>query len=240
MVIDDLADRAHDCDVLLDQNLGRSAQDYGGLLKHHTTTYIGPQYALLRPEFAQLRSQSLARRVQPQLKHLLITMGGVDKDNATSQVLKALTACHLPIDLRISVVMGPHAPCLADVQQQASRMPWPTQVLVGVNAMAQLMSDSDLCIGAAGSTSWERCCMGLPTLLLVLADNQLPGAQALEKAGAALAVGNDQTLSQVFEKHMQSGASVQLKSWALAAAAVTDGLGVQRTVAAMLTERLHD
>lgn len=240
MVIDDLADRRHDCDVLLDQNLGRSAQDYGGLLKPHTATFIGPQNALLRPEFAQLRSQSLARRIQPQLKHLLITMGGVDKDNATSQVLKALTACHLPKNLRITVVMGPHAPCLAVVQQQAAQMPWPTQVLVDVNAMAQLMSDSDLCIGAAGGTSWERCCLGLPTLLLVLADNQVPGAQALEKAGAALAVGNDQTLSQVFENHMQSGASVQLKIWALAAAAVTDGLGVQRIVAAMLTKRLHD
>lgn len=240
MVIDDLADRPHDCDVLLDQNLGRSAQDYGGLLKPQTAIYIGPQYALLRPEFAQLRSQSLARRIQPQLKHLLITMGGVDKDNATGHVLQALTDCRLPADLRISVVMGPHATCLADVQRQALQMPWPTQVLVGVNAMAQLMSDSDLCIGAAGGTSWERCCMGLPTLLLVLADNQLPGAQALEKAGAALAVDNDQRMSQEFEKHMQSGASVQLKSWALAAAAVTDGLGVQRIVAAMLTERLHD
>lgn len=236
MVIDDLADRAHDCDVLLDQNLGRSAQDYGGLLKPHTTTFIGPQYALLRPEFAQLRSQSLARRTQPQLKHLLITMGGVDKDNVTGQVLKALSACHLPPDLRITVVMGAHAPCLAGIQQQAAQMPGPTQVLVGVNAMAQLMADSDLCIGAAGGTSWERCCLGLPTLLLALADNQLPGAQALEKAGAALVVGNAQNVSQVFEKHMQSGASVQLKNWALAAAAVTDGLGVQRIVAAMLTE----
>jgi UDP-2,4-diacetamido-2,4,6-trideoxy-beta-L-altropyranose hydrolase len=236
MVIDDLADRHHDCDVLLDQNLGRSAQDYGGLLKPHTTTYIGPQYALLRPEFAQLRSQSLARRTQPQLKHLLITMGGVDKDNVTGQVLKALSACHLPPDLRITVVMGPHAPCLADIQQQAAQMQGPTQVLVGVNAMAQLMADSDLCIGAAGGTSWERCCLGLPTLLLVLADNQLPGAQALEKAGVAMVVGNAQNVSQVFEKHMQSGASVQLKNWALASAAVTDGLGVQRIVAAMLTE----
>jgi UDP-2,4-diacetamido-2,4,6-trideoxy-beta-L-altropyranose hydrolase len=236
MVIDDLADRLHDCDVLLDQNLGRSAQDYGGLLKPHTTTFISPHYALLRPEFAQLRSQSLARRTQSQLKHLLITMGGVDKDNATGQVLKALTACHLPTDLRITVVMGPHAPCLADVQQQAAQMPWPTQVLVGVNAMAQLMADSDLCIGAAGSTSWERCCLGLPTLLLVLADNQLQGAQALEKACAALVLGNAQNVPQVFEKHMQSGANVQLRSLALAAAAVSDGLGVQRIVAAMLSE----
>jgi UDP-2,4-diacetamido-2,4,6-trideoxy-beta-L-altropyranose hydrolase len=236
MVIDDLADRTHDCDVLLDQNLGRSIQDYGGLLKPHTATYVGPQYALLRPEFAQLRSQSLARRVEPKLKHLLITMGGVDKDNVTCQVLKALTACHLPKDLRITVVMGPHAPCLADVQQQAAQMPWPTQVLVGVSAMAQLMAVSDLCIGAAGGTSWERCCMGLPTLLLVLADNQLPGAKALEKAGAALAVGNAQNVSQVFEKHIQSGANLQLKNWALAAAAVSDGLGVQRIVDAMLSE----
>ncbi len=235
MVIDDLADRPHDCDVLLDQNLGRSAQDYDGLLKPQTATYIGPQYALLRPEFAQLRSQSFARRVQPQLKHLLIAMGGVDKDNATGQVLKALTVCHLPTDLRITVVVGPQAPCLADVQQQAAQMPWPTQVLVGVNAMGQLMSDSDLCIGAAGGTTWERCCLGLPTLLLVLADNQLPGAQALEKAGAALVVDSAHNVSQVIDKHMQSDANVQLKSLTLAAAAVTDGLGVQRIVAAMLS-----
>ena len=236
MVIDDLADRGHDCDMLLDQNLGRSAQDYGGLVKPHTTTYIGPKYALLRPEFAQLRSQSLARRSPPQLKQLLITMGGVDKDNATGQVLQELSACHLPPDLRITVVMGPHAPCLADVQQQAAQMPRPTQVLLGVSAMAQLMADSDLCIGAAGGTSWERCCLGLPTLLLVLADNQLPGAHALEKAGAALVVGNVQNVPQVFEKHMQSDANVQLKSLALAAAAVSDGLGVHRIVVAMLSE----
>lgn len=235
MVIDDLADRRHDCDVLLDQNLGRSPQDYDGLLKLHTATFIGPQYALLRPEFAQLRSHSLARRNQPQLKHLLITMGGVDKDNATSIVLQALKTCHLPLGLRITVVMGPHAPYLADVKVEALQMPWPTEVLVGVNAMAQLMTDSDLCIGAAGSTSWERCCVGLPTLLLVLAENQLPGAQALEKAGAALVVGSAQNVSQVFEKHMQSGASAQLKCMTLAAASVSDGLGVERIVAAMLS-----
>jgi len=240
MVIDDLADRQHDCDVLLDQNLGRSANDYRGLVKPHTATFIGPQYALLRPEFAQLRSQSLARRVEPQLKHLLITMGGVDKDNATGQVLQALTACNLPVDLRITVIMGPHAPCLVDVKQQASKMPWPTQVFVGVNEMARLMADSDFCIGAAGSTSWERCCLGLPTLLMVLADNQLMGATALEKAGAAMAVGNIQNVSQVFEKHFQNSAGLQIKTFALASAAVSDGFGMPRIIAAILTERLHD
>ena len=235
MVIDDLADRHHDCDVLLDQNLGRSVQDYGGLLKHHTTTYIGPQYALLRPEFAQLRSQSLARRSQPQLKHLLITMGGVDKDNVTGQVLKALTACHLPTDLRITVVMGPHAPCLADVQQQAVQMPWPTQVLVGVNAMAQVMSDSDFCIGAAGSTSWERCCLGLPTLMLVLAANQQEAASALSDMGAAHCINTPAKLATDLKGVIEKFDDLQMKQLTKQSAAICNGCGTDVLAAQLMT-----
>ena len=188
MAIDDLADRPHDCDLLLDQNLGRQAKDYDGLLRRHTQTLIGPAYALLRPEFAQWREHSLQRRAQPQLKNLLITMGGVDQANATGQVLDALTHCEMPADLRITVVMGPTAPWLAQVQAQATAMPRPTQVLAGVNNMAQLMAESDLCIGAAGSTSWERCCLGLPAIQLVLADNQKEAALALTEMSAALSI----------------------------------------------------
>ena len=169
-------------------------------------------------------------------------MGGVDKDNATSQVLQALKACHLPSDLQIAVVMGPQAPFLPEVKQQAAQMPWPTQVLVGVSDMAQLMADSDLCIGAAGGTAWERCCLGLPTLVLVLADNQLSGAQALEKAGAALLLSATPDMSKVFEMHLSNAASIttQLKKMSLAASAVSDGLGVLRIVDAMLSERFHE
>lgn len=228
MVIDDLADRAHDCDMLLDQNLGRSAQDYDGLLNNpDTAKYIGPQYALLRPEFAQLRSQSLARRAQPQLKHLLITMGGVDKDNATGQVLKALTACHLPADLRITVVMGSQAPCLADVQQQAAQMTCPTQVLVGVNEMAQLMAASDLCIGAAGASSWERCCLGVPAIICVLAANQREIAASLESIGAAIAIDIKQS-----EMRTELSALImdqkKIRLMSKCAAVVADGLGAYR------------
>ncbi len=235
MVIDDLADRPHDCDVLLDQNLGRTANDYSGLLNSYTTTCIGPQFALLRPEFAQLRSQSLARRVNPQLKRLLVTMGGVDKDNATGQVLQALSACNLPSDLSITVVMGPHAPFLATVQQQAAQMQCPTQVLVGVSNMAQLMVDSDLAIGAAGSTSWERCCLGLPTFMLILAENQSGIATALEMAGAAVAIDMKQIrvktglLAQCFE-------SIKLNLISKNASSITDGLGVQRILETILNK----
>ena len=236
MVIDDLADRSHACDLLLDQNLGCTEADYGGLLKGKTTTLVGPQYALLRPEFAALRAQSLARRqTKPQLQRLIVTMGGVDKDNATGQVLSALQSCSLPADLRVTVVMGPHAPRLAQVQAQATQMHWPTEVLVGVNNMAQLMVESDLAIGAAGGTAWERCSLGLPSLVLVLAQNQLPGAVALQEAGAAVAMQSQQQITNFFASQQSaSEAREVLNKLSQAAASVTDGEGCQRTVIQML------
>lgn len=230
MAIDDLADRPHDCDLLLDQNLGRQAKDYVGLLSSKTHTLIGPAYALLRPEFAKCREYSLQRRAQPQLKHLLITMGGVDQANATCQVLDALIHCELPADLRITVVMGSVAPWLAQVQAQAAFMPRPTHVLVGVNNMAQLMAESDLCIGAAGSTSWERCCLGLPALQLVLAANQKEINAALESAGAVLTVQHGKLLAQLPSVFAKVTISTVLGALSENASVVCDGLGATKIV----------
>ncbi|MDA0629896.1 MAG: UDP-2,4-diacetamido-2,4,6-trideoxy-beta-L-altropyranose hydrolase [Proteobacteria bacterium] len=184
MVIDDLADRPHACDLLLDQTFGRDAADYRLLVPADCRLLCGSHYALLRPEFAALRPYSLQRRAQPTLRELLITMGGVDKDNATGQVLHALRTCPLPVDCRITVVMGATAPWLEEVRTQAQDMPWPTRVLVGVNDMAQLMADSDLAIGAAGSISWELCCLGVPNLLVCTAANQRTAIGALASANA--------------------------------------------------------
>ena len=184
MAIDDLADRPHACDLLLDQTFGREPADYLPLVPADCRLLCGSEYALLRPEFAALRPYSLQRRAQPALRELLITMGGVDKHNATGQVLQALRSCPLPADCRITVVMGATAPCLDAVRQQAQDLPWPVRVLVGVSDMAQLMADSDLAIGAAGATSWERCCLGVPTIMLVLAENQRTVARGLEQLGA--------------------------------------------------------
>lgn len=236
MVIDDLADRPHACDLLLDQNLGRNAEDYCGLLKGKPSTLIGPQYALLRPEFAALRAESLARRQSsPQLRRLLITMGGVDKDNATGQVLTTLPRCSLPTDLRVSVVIGPHAPWLGQVQAQAAQMPWPTEVFVGVGNMAQLMAEGDLAIGAAGGTAWERCSLGLPSLVWIVAQNQLTGAMALQRAGAAVVMQTQQEINK-FMVTLQSAAAAKevLTKLSKAAAVVTDGEGCKRTVTHML------
>jgi len=185
MVIDDLADRLHDCDLLLDQTFGRQPEEYQPLVPEYCTILCGSRYALLRPEFAQWRPYSLKRRKKKELRHLLITMGGVDRGNATGMILDALTTDCLPEDCRISVVMGRNAPWLNQVRQQAGQLPWSTDVRVDVTDMARLMADSDLAIGAAGATSWERCCLGLPTLLMVLADNQIKIAHTLFEAQAA-------------------------------------------------------
>jgi len=230
MVIDDLADRPHDCDLLLDQNLGRRERDYAALLKPSTRMLIGPQYALLRPEFAQWRQYSLARRAQPQLKNLLITMGGVDKDNATGQVLDVLKTCELPVDLHITVVMGPCAPWLEQAQEQAAQMPRPTQVLTGVTNMAQLMANSDLAIGAAGGTTWERCALGLPSMVFVLAKNQEPGAMALQQAGAAIMVHDIREMDILLSEPALVSNPDFLRKMSKSAAALTTGTGVSRIV----------
>lgn len=236
MVIDDLADRAHDCDVLLDQNLGRAEADYRGLVGPHTIAFIGPRYALLRPEFSKLRAASLARREQPQLKRLLITMGGVDKDNATGRVLDALNTCSLPEEFEITVVMGPHAPWLQQVQVQAAQMSRPTRVLLGVSDMAGLMADSDLAIGAAGSTSWERCCLGVPSIQLTLAMNQTEIANALTGAGAALSA-SVETLNCVLNAiFSDSNALSKFRSLGFSARSIADGRGAERIADALMGE----
>ncbi|PQA84832.1 UDP-2,4-diacetamido-2,4,6-trideoxy-beta-L-altropyranose hydrolase [Limnohabitans sp. TS-CS-82] len=221
MVIDDLADRPHVASVLLDQTLGRDPTDYKAHVPSDCTLLCGSRFALLRPEFAALRPGSLQRRSPPVLRQLLITMGGVDKDNATGRVLDALAMCALPADCQVVVVMGPHAPHAARVQAQAPTLPWPTQVLGGVRHMAQLMANSDLAIGAAGATAWERCCLGLPSLMLVLADNQRGMAQALAKTGAA------QVIEPADLPRMDWSALLNMGP---KAAALVDGEGVGRVV----------
>lgn len=232
MVIDDLADRSHQCELLLDQTYGRSPEEYRNKVLESCTLLCGARYALLRPEFSQLRSASLRRRTHPRLRQLLINLGGVDKDNVTGQVLDALRSCTLPDDCRILVIMGGTAPWLETVKQQAQTMPWNTEVRVGVSNMAELMAQSDLAIGAAGSTSWERCCLGLPTIMLTLAENQKRIAKALEQTGAAVIAMAGDKLSENIKQHIcVFQANPQLLTNATkSSAAILDGTGTQTVV----------
>lgn len=235
-VIDDLADRPHQSQLLIDQNLGRHAADYAALTPQNCRVLAGPDYALLRPEFAEVRNAGLRNRKTSEIQNLLITMGGVDEPNATWRVLMALKDCALPANCRINVVMGINAPWLQMVKETAGMLPWQVDVLVGVSNMASLMDSADLCIGAAGGTAWERCCLGLPTLMVILADNQLAGARALQQAGAAKILGTPDAinagLGQAMNQLLMDGT---LPYMAAQAHQLVDGLGCARIVDAALS-----
>lgn len=201
LVIDDLADRSHDCDILVDQNLGRSGTMYSPLVPKNCRVLIGCQYALLRPEFAAFREHSLEyRKGKTQIDRVLISMGGVDKDNYTEKALNGLTSSELNDRTEVIVVLGKQAPWLAKVRTQGANSRLNVRVLSNVSNMAELMSQSDLAIGAAGSTSWERCCLGVPTLICVLADNQQVIAEALESHRAAMMVSQKSIEAALREK----------------------------------------
>lgn len=233
MVIDDLADRSHLCDLLLDQNLGRVDGHYEPLVPSICRMLIGPRCALLRPEFAACRQGSLRRRRVPELQQLLVSLGGVDKFNITARVLEAL-AGKLSPECRIKVVLGAGAPWVEQVRRQAQSMTG-VEVLVGVTDMAGLMVESDLAIGAAGTTAWERCCLGLPTITLVLAANQRQGASALAAAGAIRLCDESADLSEEIREALAEMSSPEARAkMALACSSITDGSGAGLIAEAML------
>tara|TARA_R100000306_G_scaffold57640_1_gene55833 strand:- start:620 stop:1735 length:1116 start_codon:yes stop_codon:yes gene_type:complete len=234
MAIDDLADRKHQCDLLLDQNLGREPHDYDGLVPGHAKRLIGSDYALLRPEFARARALSVEARQTREPGNILVSMGGVDAANVTCNVLRVLDTIEVVSAYRVTVVLGAACPHIDEVTEQAESMRLATRVVVNANNMAELMSQADLAIGAAGGSAWERCCLGLPSLLVVMADNQRPGAEALKHAGASLSLGWPGALEETLPRAMREVlAAGRLLEMSQNAAAICDGLGVQRVADAL-------
>lgn len=230
LVIDDLADRKHDCDILLDQTFGRDKQDYQHLVPDHCKVLCGTTYALLRPEFFKWRQYSLERRKNNALEHILVNLGGVDKDNLTSKILDALKQVSLSKSCKMTVVMGSTSPWIDVVKKKAEQLLWPTEIKTGVSNMAELMANSDLAIGAAGSTSWERCCLGLPTIMIVIADNQKDIANNLKSVNAVKVILNVQSLEATINEYicMFMGDPEYLKLMSQSSTNILDGKGVIR------------
>jgi len=222
MVIDDLADRKHRCDILLDQTFGRQQEDYSARIPRGCELLLGSKYALLRPEFAKWRAYSLERRSKPEFKQLLINMGGTDPDNITGKVIERLQTAKLPKDVEITIVMGKTAPHLARVITGANKLPYRSEVKVDVDNMAELMANADIAIGASGATTWERCCLGLPTIQLITAYNQEFIASKLNKINAIKLVKIDNVIENLenFQYWMQSTGENASK--------VTNGSGIKR------------
>lgn len=231
MVIDCLADREQLADLLLDQNYASTAEKYQGLVPENCQILAGTQYTLLRPEFAQWREFSLKRRQNnPAINKILVTLGGVDPDNYTGKILAELAKANLNPEVEITIVMGATAPHLEDIKQQAAKMPFTTQVKVNISNMAELMSNADLAIGAAGATTWERCCLGLPTIQLVIAENQQQTASALAKANIVKLATTINTINSII-----TNKTSWINSLIKNSQEIVDGLGTSR-----VCRRLND
>jgi UDP-2,4-diacetamido-2,4,6-trideoxy-beta-L-altropyranose hydrolase len=167
-VIDDLADRTHDCDVLLDQNFYNDQDKrYDGKVPAECQMLLGPQYALLRDEFSKIRETTRER--SGAVRRLLIFFGGVDIGNLTAQAIEAISSIENP-DWNVDVVIGAQHPNRDQIQVECERHHF--TCYVQTNRMADLMASADLSIGAGGSATWERCCLGLPTLAVCAVHNQ--------------------------------------------------------------------
>jgi UDP-2,4-diacetamido-2,4,6-trideoxy-beta-L-altropyranose hydrolase len=185
LVIDDVADRQHDCDVLLDQNFYADMQTrYVNKVSGHCQLLLGPQYALLRDEFRILREHIKPRSAR--IKNILVFFGGVDADNYTGLTLEALAQIMYE-GLNVDVVIGAQHPRREEVQ--AVCLEYGYTCYVQTTHMADLMAKADLAIGAGGSASWERCCLGLPSLLVAVAENQVEIAKELESISACIYLG---------------------------------------------------
>ena len=239
LVVDDLADRRHDADWLLDYGYGRAAADYDGLVPPACRRLIGPAWALLRPEFAERRPAALERRaVVGPVRRALIALGGTDPDGCTGMVLSVLAGSgHRAA---VDVVLGPAAPYLEAVRAQVDAMPMPATLHVGSRDVAGLMAAADLAIGAGGGMSWERCCLGLPSITLIIADNQRAATLALERAGAVIAIeaaapDAPARLHEALDQLWPAGALRQAMS--RRAAAIVDGAGAGRVFDTLAGER---
>ncbi len=233
LVIDDIAERRHDCDVLLDQNFHpEMSARYAGKVPVRCRLLLGPDYALLRDEFRVLRG-NVKPRIGP-VKRVLVFFGGVDKDNCTGSAIDALASIRGQ-KWYVDVVIGAQHPLREQIRSACADHAFACHVQT--DRMATLMAAADLAIGAGGSASWERCCLGLPSLIVSLADNQVSIAQAIDYLGAGVYIGPSQDVdAAVLCRAICNVVECEGALAALSKASYSrvDGLGVDRLREAMV------
>ena len=187
LVIDDLAERAHDCDLLLDQNYYAELADrYSGKVSAKTQLLLGPRYVLLRQEFLERKIAARVRRGR--VCNVLVFFGGMDCDNVTSLAIEALVTVTSHHVANVAVVIGAQHPHQVSIQARCKEFGYACHVQT--SNMAELIAAADIAVGAGGAATWERCALGLPSIVLVLADNQRQAMADLAQAGIVVNVGD--------------------------------------------------
>jgi len=230
LVIDDLANRPHDCDVLVDQNLGEKAQAHLKLVPHACKLLVGPKYALVRRRFAEARSSSLARRSNlDRIQRVLINFGLTDPFGMTQRASK--TIANVGGHVEIDIVGSSPAVDAGGLVGRSIDLPDNIHVYPPTEDMPELMTLADVAVGAAGVSSWERCCLGLPGMVITVAENQEANACELERLGAVIFLGiHDTTTIERLQREFRAlmADPERLRSMSRAASQVCDGRGALR------------
>lgn len=233
MVIDDLADRPHDCDLLLNQNIAPEAHRRHAAIAEASTLLLGPKYALLQPDYETLHALTPLR--EGRIRRILIYFGAADRDNLTSRALAAFLGLERH-DVEVDVVVHEGSPHLQGIKRQITghsnitlHAPLPT--------LARLMARADIAIGACGTTAWERLCVGLPALVITLAENQRSISRELHARGLIRELGDVTTvrnadIARVLDELLRVGVD---KEWSARCHATVDGKGARRVRAVMTT-----
>lgn len=200
VVIDDLANRKHDCDVLLDQNIvPHYEKRYEHLVPRNCVKLLGPNYLIMREEF--IRERKSLRTRTGEVNRLLVFMGGSDPTNETLKILHALEEVDAPS--HVDIVVGSSNPYKAEIETISLKNGY--HFHFQIDYMATLMARADFSIGAGGSSTWERCFVGLPSSSTIIAENQLTSTEMAEKLGAVWNLGwHKQVTVHTYIKLLQS------------------------------------
>jgi len=231
-VIDDLADREHNCDLLLDQNVVADFESrYDRLVGQSCVRLLGPKYALLQPEYAELCSRTLPRTGP--VRRIFVYFGGSDLYNLTEFTISALMTIQNP-DLKLDVVINQNS---LNAESLRTRVAAHSNITLyeNVPSLARLMASADLAIGAGGATSWERCCLGLPAIVITVAENQEAIADALQRAGLIRWLGGAEQISTeiLIDAVEQATNSEDIGPWSKLCSGVLDGRGANRVASAI-------
>jgi UDP-2,4-diacetamido-2,4,6-trideoxy-beta-L-altropyranose hydrolase len=224
----------HAADLVLNQNIHAQESLYGDR-ETYTKLLLGPKYALLRREFISAKDP---REISCVGRKLLVSMGGSDPDNVTRRAMEAIEQVAVA-GLQVVVVAGGSNPHLASLAGSVAQSGHTCRILNNVANMQEVISWADLAISAAGGTCWEYCALGLPAVLVAVAENQVPNAEALHAAGAARLVAGGSKFSIGEMVHLitrLANSPVEREALSKAASSLVDGGGASRIIAILMGE----
>lgn len=230
-VIDDLVNRKHQCNLLIDQTCGRLADEYSTLINADTIILAGERFCMLRPEFPEYREFALNRRKGFKLiEQVFVNFGSTDPSNITTKVISDIDSYCFSNGISIKLAVGSACPHIRAINKQIQNAQADIELLVDANNVAKLMSEADIAIGAAGSATWERCVLGLPTILVKTAENQSDVVNKVVSYNAAIyhdlnAVHQAELFERAIESVVHNYSEISQN-----ASSLVDGQGLQRVI----------